>query len=159
MACRVTVLVGWLVLALGLGVARAESEPLEAHSHRPMKTVVLDNERIVPSTLDMGTGDVLVFENHSLRPMRLTFTAPEDLQEKIRCGLLRHGPDDEARAPWLLFAWDDGQLTATIPPGRFASICSLQKGSYTFLTASIGIEPRQTGSGGGTPEKGQIVVR
>jgi hypothetical protein len=153
-------LVGSLLL-LGLAAARvsAEGEPVEAHTQHPMKTIVLDDERIVPSRLTMAAADSLVFENHSVHPMRVSFTSPDGLAERIRCGLVKSTPKEPDRAPWLLFAWDDGKLVATIPPGRFASVCSLQKGSYVFLVAAVGVEPRQEGSGGGSEEKGQIVVQ
>jgi len=157
MACR-CVVVASLVLALGAGRAWAEHEPLEAHTKHPPKTVVLDNQSIQPSSLDMGTGDALVFENHSTQPIAVTFTEPADQRDRIRCGLVKKSARDKGQAPWALFAWTDGTLKASIPPGRFASVCSLKEGTYTYLTTRQ--TPGVRSAGGGTvPEKGQIIVK
>jgi hypothetical protein len=147
------------LLSLGVSVSRAEEEPLGAHTAHPPKTIVLDNERIQPSALDMTPQDALVFENHSVHPIKVTFTEPSDLAEKIRCGLVRKSEKEKSRAPWQLFTWNDGKLTATIPPGRFASVCSLQRGSYTFLASRQSVAIRSEGGGGDLPRKGQITVR
>ena len=68
-------------------------------------------------------------------------------------------PPGPHEAPaWQLFAWSDGQLRAVVPPGRFASICSLDPGNYSFITRRVGAQA--AGRGGGTlPEKGEIVVK
>ena len=63
------------------------------------------------------------------------------------------------QAPWQLFTWTDGKLRATIPPGRFASVCSLQEGSYAYVASRENVAVRAEGRGGGLPEKGQITVR
>jgi hypothetical protein len=107
----------------------------------------------------MAPSDALVFENHSVHPITVTFTEPADLPQKIRCGLIRKSANEKAQAPWQLFMWKDGKLAATIPPGRFASVCSLQQGSYAFVASREGLAVRPEGSGGGLPEKGQITVR
>jgi len=148
-----------LALAAGGAPARSESEALDAHTHHPMRTIVLDNEHVQPSTLNMAPGDALVFENHALHAIEVTFTEPENVREKIRCGLVRPKAETEGQAPWLLFGWADGKLRATIPPGRFASVCSLQPGSYAYLAVAKTAAVREQGSGGGTPEKGQILVK
>ena len=62
-------------------------------------------------------------------------------------------------APWQLFAWETGKLTATIPPGRFASVCSLMAGTYVYTTSTVGVGAKQPGAGGVLPEKAQIVVK
>jgi hypothetical protein len=147
-----------LVLAAAAGPARAEHEDLMGHARHPAHTVVLDNLDIRPADTTMDPGDVLVFENQSLQPIKVSFVEPADLKDRIRCELVRPTPDAKVRAPWQLFAWEDGKLTATIPPGRFASVCSLKEGNYTFLADPVNARARQP-SGGGLPQKGQIVVK
>jgi hypothetical protein len=160
-ACR-SGLVLSIVLALGVSAARADhhdQEEVTAHSKHAMRTVVLDNVDIRPSTLNMERGDALVFENHSTSPITVTFVEPGDIVEKIRCGLVREKASDEAKAPWQLFAWENGKMTATIPPGRFASVCSLMAGTYVNTTSTVGVGAKQPGAGGVLPEKAQIVVK
>ncbi len=147
-----------LLLVFALGPARAEHEEVGGHAKHPMHAVVLDNQDIRPSNVTMEKGDVLVFENHSLQPIKVTFTEPADLKDRIRCELIREKAGAKALAPWQLFAWEDGKLAATIPPGRFASVCSLREGNYTFLATPLNTKVRQP-AGGGLPEKGQIVVK
>jgi hypothetical protein len=157
MVCR-RVVVASLLLAIGARLAWAEHEPLEAHTKHPLKTIVLDNQSIQPSSLEMTTGDALVFENHSTEPISVKFTEPADLRDRIRCGLIRKSAREKSQAPWLLFAWTDGTLVATIPPGRFASVCSLKEGSYAYLTTRLTPGVRAAG-GGLVPDKGQINVK
>jgi hypothetical protein len=147
-----------LLLALGAGRTHAAQEDAAGHSKHPMHTVVLDNEDVRPSTTTMDKGDVIVFENQSTHPIKITFTEPADQQEKIRCGLVREKPTEKARAPWQLFFWENGKLAGTIPPGRFASVCSLDEGHYTFLTVRQGVRV-QAGGGGTLPEKAEIIVK
>jgi hypothetical protein len=147
-----------LLVLLAPALAGAAEETIEAHGNRPTKTIVIDNDRVQPSGLTMGSGDLLVFENQTLHPVQLTFVEPSDLRQKIRCGLIRGSERERARAPWSLFTWNDDKLGATIPPGRFASVCSLAKGTYAFTAAKQGLQPRQRGQGGDLPLKGQISV-
>jgi hypothetical protein len=156
---RRAILLAVLALTFPVSIALADKEPLGAHTQHTPKTVVLDNERILPPNLEMSTNDALVFENHSVHPIRVTFTEPADLPQKIRCGLIRKSDEEKAQAPWQLFTWTDGKLGATIPPGRFASVCSLQEGSYAYTTSPIGVAVRSTETGGRLPEKGQISVK
>ena len=162
MDARRSCLVLSILLALGASPARADhhdQEEVTAHSKHAMRTVVLDNVDIRPSTLNMERGDSLVFENHSTSPITVTFTEPADIVEKIRCGLVRAKASEEAKAPWQLFVWQDGKLTATIPPGRFASVCSLLAGTYVYTTSTVGVGAKQPSAGGLLPEKAQIVVK
>jgi hypothetical protein len=147
-----------LVLGLGAGVVPARGEDVRAHTRETPHTVILDNQDVRPSTTTMGAGDALVFENYSGHTVRITFTEPADLKERIRCGLVKEKEAEKARAPWQLFAWSDGKLVGTIPPGRFASVCSFREGTYTFVTERIGVEARPAG-GGGLPAKGQVIVK
>ena len=149
-----------LPVILGLAVgARADRESLEAHTAHPPKVIVLDNEHVQPSTLDLGPHDALVFENHSLNAMQVRFTEPADLANRIHCGLVRPNAKAKSEAPWQLFAWTNGQLTATIPPGRFASVCSFSEGTYAYLVTRQGANPHSEAGSGVLPEKGQITVK
>jgi len=147
-----------LFLALAPGAARAAGEPVGAHTEHQPKSITIDNERIQPSSLDMTADSALVFENHSTRPITINFIEPADLRERIHCGLIRQGAKEKSRVPWQLFSWNDGKLAATIPPGRFASVCSLKQGTYAFTVTPLGpgVSPA---SGGTLPEKGQITVK
>jgi hypothetical protein len=148
-----------LLLALVVAPAGAEQEPLGAHTQHPPKIIVLDNDHIQPSTLEMTGSDALVFENHSLHPIVVRFTEPADLKDRIRCGLIRRSDKERSQAPWQLFSWSDGSLVATIPPGRFASVCSLAAGGYTFLATREGLTVRPQAGAGSLPQKGQITVK
>ena len=147
-----------LVFVLLTHPARADHEDAAEHAKHPTHTVVLDSADVRPSTVSMDKGDTLVFENQSLQPITVTFTEPEELGNKVRCGLVKPKPGiSKSDAPWQLFAWNNGKLSAVIPPGRFASMCSLADGSYAF-TAERGV--RRAGSiGSALPAKGRIVVQ
>ena len=147
-----------LLLALASAPALAEHEGPGAHAHGPKKTITLDNDDIRPSSLEMDHSDIVTFENQSTHPMRVVFTEPKDLIDKIRCSAIRNAKDGGTpSAPWALFVWNDGKLAADVPPGQFASICSLAAGHYAFTADSIGNDP---GSQSGVlSEKGQIDVK
>src|SRR5262250_2447001 len=74
-----------LFLALAVG-ARADHESLDAHTAHPPKVIVLDNEHVQPSSLDLGPHDALVFENHSIRPRRSPSPPPSDRGTGTPCG-------------------------------------------------------------------------
>ena len=147
-----------MALGLGVGAAPARGEDVGAHARQTPHAVILGDLDVPPSTTTMGAGDTLVFENYSVHPVRITFTEPADLKERIRCGLVKQKEAEKARAPWQLFAWSDDKLVGTIPPGRFASVCSFREGTYTFVTARLGVEARPAG-GGGLPPKGEVIVK
>jgi hypothetical protein len=148
-----------LALVLAAAPALASHEDAAAHGKHPMKVIVLDNGIVRPSPLTLENDEVLEFENHSLHPMVVTFTEPEDLQDKIRCGLVRATEKEKSQVPWQLFSWQGKKLVASIPPGRFASVCSLAPGNYTFLVSPQNVAVRSAGAGGALPEKGAIVVK
>jgi hypothetical protein len=139
----------FVLLALATATIAAEGP----HSGHPQRVVIIDNERIQPSAFTMKADEVLVFENQSVHPMRITFTEPAKSAEMVRCGLLTEAPDK--RPPWGLFDASEGKLTGTIPPGRFGSLCALQPGSYAFVAE------RQDAQGHADeelPTKGQVKV-
>jgi hypothetical protein len=147
-----------LLLGLGAGPARADQEEMDAHTRHPVHTVLLGNLGILPDTTTMDKGDSLVFENHAIQPIKVTFTDPKDQRDKIRCGLIKGRATEESRAPWQLFSWDDGRLVATVPPGRFASVCSLQPGTYSIVASRLGAGVGAPGASGDMP-KAQIIVK
>jgi len=106
---------------------------------RGARTIVLQGQdQITPSALTMTAGDVLEFENDSGELMRLIFVEPPDQDDNIHCYLADHTIARPDEMPWLLFDRDPGRrLTATIPPGKFASVCSLAPGQYTFVTVPV----------------------
>lgn len=116
------------------------------------RTIVLqDADRVTPSALTMTAGDVLEFENDSGQLMRLIFVEPPEQDGNIRCYLADHTIARPDQMPWLLFDRGFGQrLTATIPPGKFPSVCSLAPGQYTFITMPIPRDPRGVGNPLGT---------
>ena len=69
------------LLALAPGAARAAGEPLGAHTEHQPKSIIIDNERIQPSSLDMTAENALVFENHSTRPITINFIEPAPADE------------------------------------------------------------------------------
>jgi hypothetical protein len=105
--------------------------------------VMLDVDRITPSALTMKAGEVLAFQNYSGDLMKVVFVEPAEQADKIRCQLKNHASPRPDEAPWLVFDWGPGrQLTATIPPGRFASACTLEPGRYAFVTQPASRDPR-----------------
>src|SRR5258705_5819838 len=128
-----------LALMLAAAPALAEHEGPEAHSHGATKTITLDGQDVRPATTEMSHGDVISFVNYSTNPVQVTFIEPKDLEKHIHCGLVRD-PKDKGTppAPWALFTWTDGKLVGNVPPGQFASVCSLDPGSYAFTAEKIG---------------------
>jgi hypothetical protein len=149
-----------LPLLLGIvGGARADRESLDAHTAHTPKVIVLDNEHVQPSALELGPHDALVFENHSVHPMHVRFIEPADMEKRIHCGLVLPSAKAKSEAPWQLFTWTNGQLDAMIPPGRFASVCSFSEGRYAYLVTREGAMPPTDAGTGVLPEKGQITVK
>jgi len=147
-----------LFLAVTSTPALADVESPEAHAKHPTKTITVDNTDIRPGTLMMDQGDVLSFVNYSVHPVQITFTEPKDIEKHIRCGLVRSASDkNPPPAEWALFTWNEGRLVATLPPGRFASVCDLEPGKYAY-TATV-VAHKQGAEGGTLPAKGQIEVK
>jgi hypothetical protein len=145
-----------LVLAVTSEVASA-SEGVSSGVPATRKIVVLNDAVVRPSALTMEKDDVLEFENASGQVMTLVFVEPTDQETKIRCYLTDHTIARPDQSPWLLFSWGPGRhLTATIPPGRFASQCSLAPGRYAFVTRHVERDPRGAEASLGT--KGTITV-
>jgi len=144
-----------LALAFAAGVASA-AEDTRNRTGSAHKIVVVDSELIRPAALLMSKDDVLEFENYSGHAMTLAFVEPRDQVDKIRCHLADPRPARPDQARWLLYDWSsDQQLTATIPPGRFASVCSLIPGEYTFVVRQVGFPGADDALG----TKGTITVQ
>jgi len=146
-----------LAVAATSGVGSA-SDDVDGRGAVARKIIMRDAELISPSALTMNHDDVLEFENDSGEFMRLVFVEPRDQADKIRCYPIDHTIARPDQAPWLLFDWGPGRkLTATIPPGKFASACSLVPGQYAFVTRRISRDPRGAEDSLGT--KGTITVK
>ena len=134
------------------------AEDVDDRAGTARRIVMQDDDRISPSSLTMKRADVLEFENDSGEFVRLVFVEPQDQAEKIRCYLTDHTIARPDQTPWLLFDWGAGRrLTATIPPGKFASACSLAPGQYAFVTKRVSRDPRAMVDSLGT--KGTITVQ
>ena len=146
-----------LAVAVTSGIASA-SEDVDGRVAAARKLVMRDDERISPSALTMSHDDVLEFDNESGRFMKLIFVEPQDQTDKIRCYPIDHTIARPYQAPGLLFDWGPGRrLTATMPPGKFASACSLAPGQYTFVARRVSRDPRGAEDSLGT--KGTITVQ
>jgi hypothetical protein len=149
-----------LTMCLGLGMASAAGAGEDAwidHSKKPHKTITIGKDVILPSRTEMEAGDVVEFKNMWSGVLSVIFTAPKDVTAKIRCGLISGKPDPEAKVPpWDLFQPTVEGLSASIPPGRFASLCSLAPGNYDFIVQDL----YETGDEEGVlPNKGTIIVK
>jgi len=83
---------------------------------------------------------------------------PEDQREKVRCHLVDRTIARPDQTPRLVLDWGAGQrLMAIIPPGRFASACSLAPGRYAFVARRVSRDPRGGEDSLGT--KGTITVQ
>jgi plastocyanin len=120
-------------------VSLAEPETAESHAAKPIKTIAITPTRLAPQDLRMGTGDVLSFQNLSLKMMQLTFIEPKNVGQKTTCSQLKRVSPDEATAPGAVFQRQGDQVTALIAPGTFVSICSLMPGTYVY-TANAAFE-------------------
>jgi hypothetical protein len=131
-----TRLAALLLAAVAIAVPARADEDASSHADHPHKTVILGKlGAALPSDLTMDKGDVLVFENYSSGAITIRFTEPADQTDKIHCGLVRPKASKNA-PPWAKFSFDDRKrLTATLPPGQFASLCSLAPGNYVYETS------------------------
>ena len=119
--------------------AHAEEAP-SAHAAAAEKTVHLGSTVVTPSALDLDKDETVAFENYALYPLSVTFIEPAQGQaERIRCELIAPKAGQKAKAPWGLFTWNGRkQLVGNIPPGRFASLCSLAPGDYAYVVNRVG---------------------
>ena len=139
---RTVIAIMMLAVTVTSGIASA-SEDVAGRVAAARRIILRDDDLISPSALTMSRGDVLEFENDSGQFMRLVFVEPQDQTDKIRCYPIDHTIARPDQTPWMLFDWGPGQrLTATIPPGKFASECSLAPGQYAFVATRVSRDPR-----------------
>jgi len=149
---RAVATVGLLTL-LHLSVSAPGAEEMD-HSEGTIRQVILGRAAILPDDLTIAAKDVLEFQNMSAETLTVTFTEPADVLSKVRCHLPRTKGD--AAPPWALFTVEGGKLVGTLPPGRFASLCSLAPGDYAYTVQRLAV------AGTGTaplPRKGQVHVK
>jgi len=152
MMTRLSVL---LLAAAAVAVPVRAAEDASSHADHPHKTVIVGKTGTLPSDLTMDKDDVLVFENYTSGAVTITFTEPADQTDKIHCGLVRPAGSRNA-PPWAKFAFDARKrLTATLPPGQFASLCSLAPGNYVYETS----QPFGGYTGNRQPNKSTITVQ
>jgi hypothetical protein len=132
-------LIATAFLLLPLATPVLAHEDVMGHGSHPQKTITLMRDRISPTDLTMGKDDVLEFQNLSLYALKIKFLEPENMTDKIRCELINPKGSKQGKTPWALFSWDEKQrLSATIPPGRFASLCTLAPGKYRYVIDQVG---------------------
>lgn len=112
-------------------------ETPESHADKPKKVVTFTATRIVPQELHMGTGDVLAFHNLSMNTLELTFISPKRVAQYTTCTQLRRVSATEATAPGAVFQQQGDQVTATLLPGTFVSVCSLKPAVYEYTVRAI----------------------
>ena len=135
-------------------------EDLMGHGSHAQKTITLMRDRIAPTDLKMDKDDVLEFQNLSLYAMKIKFLEPENMANNIRCELVNPKGSKQGKTPWALFSWDEKQrLSATIPPGRFASLCALAPGKYRYVVDEVGGTRAVRGADEGNGEQGTITVQ
>src|SRR5262245_3574059 len=122
-----------IILAASLTIAplvarAAQEESLDSHATAPRTTIVLDKGVVQPSKVTAERNNALQFENHSTLPMVVPFVEPADAVERVHCHFVRQSEREEPKASWQLFSLQGGKLTATIPPGKVASLCSFDSG-------------------------------
>ncbi len=155
--CRAIIALATVAAAVTSTIASA-SDDVERRAVTARTIVMQGDDRVSPSTLTMNRTDVLEFENDSGEIMRLVFVDPPDQADKIRCYVTDHTIARPDQTPWLAFDWGPGRrLTATIPPGKFASACTLAPGQYAFVTKRITRDTREVLDTLGT--KGTITVQ
>jgi len=149
------------LLSLSLAMPALAHEDVMGHGSHTQKTITLMRDRIAPTDLTMGKDDVLEFQNLSLYAMKVKFLEPENMAESIRCELVNPKGSKQGKTPWALFSWDEKQrLSATIPPGRFASLCTLTPGKYRYAIDQVGgTRAAVRASGEGNGEQGTITVQ
>src|SRR5262245_30144539 len=131
------------VVAVVSGIASA-AEDVDGGAAVAARKIVMRDGDFSPSVLTMSRNEVLEFENNSGQYMRFIFLEPRDQIDKIRCYPIDHTTTRPNQMSWL-FDWDPGRrLSATIPPGRFASACSFVPGQYAFVATRVSHDPRAT---------------
>ena len=114
----------------------AGPETEESHADKPNKVITITSTRLVPQELHLGTGDVLAFHNLSFKTMQLTFLQPKNVGRYTTCTQIKRVSATEATAKGAVFQQQGDQITATLLPGTFVSVCSLKPGTYVYTAAA-----------------------
>jgi len=150
-------LLGMMLLGFGLVSTAGAEDAWIDHAKSPHKTIIIGKDVILPTKTIMSAGDVVEFKNMWSGVLEVTFTEPKDVSAKIHCGLISGKPDPEAKdPPWDLFQPNAEGLAASIPPGRFASLCHLDPGEYSFIVEEMAFAGDEEGV---LPNKGTISVK
>jgi hypothetical protein len=150
-----------LALVTLLAAAALPAGAEEDHAGRPQKIVTIGQTRLAPNTLRMKADEVLTMQNHSQRMMRVVFTEPKDLADRVKCAEVKRVSEDEAMVAGSVFRRRGDQVVGLIAPGAFVSVCSLAPGTYTFraVPADASAPPDDDRAGSGTGGmSGEIVV-
>ena len=92
-------------------------------------------------------------------PLTIRFLEPENQVEKIHCPLVT-GKIVKSGGQLAVFSFDyKKRLIATVAPGRFASICSLAPGQYSYVVEPVRGVKTGTGAGQRLSNKGTITVQ
>ena len=91
-----------------------------------------------------------------VQTVQLTFISPKRVGQYTTCTQLRRVSSTEATARGAVFQAQGDQVTATLLPGTFVSICSLKPGVYVY-TANYSFEGATTNDAT-LGMKGTIVV-
>lgn len=146
-------------LVLAAASVAVGAETAMQHEHAGTATITLDTADLRPETLTMNHDERIQFVNSSTHPYHITFIDPPDLAQRIRCGLIRSDTKTRPAAPWALFIWQNGRLVADVPPGQFASVCSLEPGTYAFTAERIGHRAPSGDTATTLPLKGRLEVK
>jgi hypothetical protein len=102
------------------------------------KTIVLGPTRLDPANLTLARSEAVGFINTGNDPLTMEFTGPREQGGRITCRLSNPEALKRGEAPWAEFRLNDqGHYKASIPPGRFPSVCSLAPGPYTYVVHRI----------------------
>ena len=156
----VSVTFGLLATSALMGcAAKTGSSPGNAGSPGgAQKSVVLGATRIEPENLTMATTHTLAFLNTALDPLQVEFIKPSSQAGKISCHVADPKSVKPGEAPWATFSPNaEGHLAATVPPGRFPSVCTFASGPYTYVVHRLSGNP--TPSEERLGQEGNITVR
>ena len=82
--------------------------------------------------------DELGFTNTGFEPLQVEFIQPSSQAGKISCRVADPKSLKPGEKPWATFSQNaEGRFSATVPPGRFLSVCTLAPGAYTYVVHKL----------------------
>jgi len=106
------------------------------------KTIVLGVTRIEPDNFTVGSTDVIAFTSTASDPLQVEFIKPTSQAGKINCRVADPKSLKPGEMRWAAFSPNgEGHFAATVPPGRFPSVCTLAPGSYTYVVHRLSANP------------------